>query len=545
MSQDNGVHAQDGATTDASLASRAKNPKKNGPKWWLISLIAVIVAVAVVIGVTLAYSKKDDSANVSAGNMYADTVTIGLKLAPTNLDIRNTAGSALDQVLIGNVYEGIVARDSKNQVAPGLASSWEESKDGLTYTFHLNKNMTFSNGDKLDAEDVAWSINELIAKQYHDADALTAVSKVEAKDADTVVMTLKTPNSNLLWTLTGRAGLVFDKDAKYDLKTQAVGSGPYTVAKFVENDSITLKANNKYWGKNKAKTPTIVIKYLADDNAAVNALKSGDVQVLAPITETLAGPFKSDSAKYTVKAGNGTDKYVLGFNNASGSKLADKRIRQAIRYAINHKEIIASRGGADKALGGPIPSLDPGYEDLTKLYPYDQAKAKSLMEEAGYSESNPLELSLTYANIYGTEIGDQLRSQLKPIGIDLKVNVVEFSTWLQDVYTNHDFDISLVDHNESHDFYSWADPTYYFGYDNAEVQKLYNEGVAATTDKERDAKFAEAAKLISEDAPADWLFNYRITTVAVKGVKGFPFDLNQTVLPLYNVTYSLAEFSQK
>lgn len=545
MSQDNGVHAQggatnaNGATTDASLASRAKNPKKNGPKWWLVSLIAVIVAVAVVIGVTLAYGNKNDSADGSAGaSGAASTVTIGLKLAPTNLDIRNTAGSALDQVLIGNVYEGIVARDSKNQVAPGLASSWEESSDGLTYTFHLNKNMNFSNGDKLDAEDVAWSINELIAKQYHDADALTAVNTVEAKDANTVVMTLNTPNSNLLWTLTGRAGLVFDKDAKYDMKTEAVGSGPYTVAKFVENDSITLKANDQYWGKNKAKTPTVVIKYLADDNAAVNAMKSGDVQVLAPITETLAGPFKSDSSKYTVKAGNGTDKYVLGFNNASGSKLADKRIRQAIRYAINHKEIIASRGGADKALGGPIPSLDPGYEDLTGLYPYDQAKAKSLMAEAGYSESNPLELSLTYANIYGTEIGDQLRSQLKPIGIDLKVNVVEFSTWLQDVYTNHDFDMSLVDHNESHDFYSWADPTYYFGYDNKDVQKLYSEGVAATTDKERDAKFAEAAKLISEDAPADWLFNYRITTVTAKGVQGFPFDLNQTVLPFYNVTYT-------
>ena len=548
--QDNGAHAGSGATgangtdsataatTDASLAAHAKNPKKNGPKWWLISLIAVIVAIAVVVGVTFAFAARDDEQTSASGAKYADSVTVGLKLAPTNLDIRTTAGSALDQVLIGNVYEGIVARDSKNQVAPAIASSWEESKDGLTYTFHLNKNMTFSNGDKLDAEDVAWSINELIAKQYHDAEALAAVSKVEAKDADTVVMTLKTPNSNLLWTLTGRAGLVFDKDAKYDLKTQAIGSGPYTVSKFVENSSITLKANEKYWGKNKAKTPTVVIKYLADDNAAVNALKSGDVQVLAPITETLAEPFASDPDKYTVKAGDGTDKYVLAFNNASGSKLADKRIRQAIRYAINHKEIIASRGGADKALGGPIPSLDPGYEDLTGLYPYDQAKAKSLMAEAGYSADKPLELSLTYANIYGTELGDQLRSQLKPIGIDLKVNVVEFSTWLQDVYTNHDFDISLVDHNESHDFYSWADPTYYFGYDNKDVQKLYNEGVAATSDKERDAKFAEAAKLISEDAPADWLFNYRVTTATAKGVEGFPFDLNQTVMPLYDVTYT-------
>lgn len=160
------------------------------------------------------------------------------------------------------------------------------------------------------------------------------------------------------------------------------------------------------------------------------------------------------------------------------------------------------------------------------------------MAEAGYSTDKPLQLTLTYANIYGTELGDQLRSQLKPIGIDLKVNVVEFSTWLQDVYTNHTFDISLVDHNESHDFASWTDPTYYFGYDNKNVTKLYNEGVAATSDKERDAKFAVAAKLVSEDAPADWLFNYRITTATAKGVEGFPFDLNQTVLPLYNVTYT-------
>ena len=137
------------------------------------------------------------------------------------------------------------------------------------------------------------------------------------------------------------------------------------------------------------------------------------------------------------------------------------------------------------------------------------------MAEAGYSTDKPLQLTLTYANIYGTELGDQLRSQLKPLGIDLKVNVVEFSTWLQDVYTNHTFDISLVDHNESHDFASWTDPTYYFGYDNKNVTKLYNEGVAA-----------------------DWLFNYRITTATAKGVEGFPFDLNQTVLPLYNVTYT-------
>ncbi|KAB8287814.1 ABC transporter substrate-binding protein [Bifidobacterium ramosum] len=538
MADNTGAHGQTGATTDASLENRAKSTKRNS-RWWLWAIVAVIAVVAIIIGVNLAKPKSSTNPSVvGSGDNTADTVTIGLKLAPTNLDIRTTAGSALDQILIGNVYEGIVARDEHNQVVPAIAKSWDESKDGLTYTFHLNEHMTFSNGDALTAEDVSWSINQLIKNQYHDADSLSMVKSVTADDgANTVTITLATPNSNLLWTLTGRAGLVFDKDAKYDAKTEAIGSGPYTVAKFVVNDAITLKANPKYWGTHKAKTATVVVKYLADDNAAVNALKSGTVQVLAPITETLAAPFAKDAAHYTVKAGDDTDKYVLAFNS-KGKNTADKRVRQAIRYAIDHEELIASRGGSDKALGGPIPSLDPGYEDLTGLYPHDEAKAKALMSEAGYSEAKPLTLTLTYANIYGTELGDQLRSQLAKIGIDLKVNVVEFSTWLQDVYTNKDYDLSLVDHNESHDFYQWADSTYYYNYDNTEVQRLYAQAIAATSDDSRDELLAKAAKLVSEDAPADWLFNYRVTTVWAKGVAGFPVNLNQTLLPLYDVTYA-------
>ncbi len=450
------------ASMDAQLESRAKNAAGHRrATWWIVAIVAVIAVVAVVAGCIAAFAgRKNDTTGAKAN----DTVTIGLKLAPTNLDIRNTAGSAIDQVLIGNVYEGLVARDEHNQVVPAIAKTWDVSDDGTTYTFHLNDGMTFSNGDKLDADDVAWSINELVTKQYHDADSLVNFVSVKASDPNTVELKLSAPYANLLWVLTGRPGLVFDKDAKYDAKTQAIGSGPYTVEKFVTNSSITLKANpnywgaNKanpnYWGANKAKTDTVVVRYFTDDNAAVNALKSGDVQVLAPISENLAEPFTKDSDHYVVKAGDDTDKFVLAFNG-TGAKTSDKRVRQAIRYAINHKEIIASRGGSDTALGGPIPSLDPGYEDLTGIYPYDLDKAKSLMSEAGYSESKPLQLSLTYANIYGTELGDQLRSQLKPIGIDLKVNVVEFSTWLQDVYTNRNYDISLVDHNESHDFYQW------------------------------------------------------------------------------------------
>ncbi|HRL69290.1 MAG TPA: ABC transporter substrate-binding protein, partial [Bifidobacterium adolescentis] len=147
---------------------------------------------------------------------------------------------------------------------------------------------------------------------------------------------------------------------------------------------------------------------------------------------------------------------------------------------INHKEIIASRGNVDYALGGPIPSVDPGYEDLTGLYPYNVDKAKELMKEAGYTTDKPLRLTLTYANTYGTELGDQLKSQLAKIGIDLKIDYVEFSTWLQNVHANGDYELSLVDHAESHDFYKWTTPDYYYHYDGKQAQKLYAKALEAT-----------------------------------------------------------------
>ena len=525
----NAASSNGAASTDESLNARVRTSKSPRPNKWGI-IIAAVVAIAIIVGAVAIFNGR----NAQQSANKADTVTIGLKLAPPSLDIRRQSGSAIEQVLIGNVYEGLVSRDSDNAVQPGLAKSWDISTDGTTYTFHLNRNMTFSNGDVLDADDVAWSINQLKEKQYYNANQVESLSKAEALDANTVRITLSSPDSNLLWYLTGRPGLVFDKDATYNAKTQAVGSGPYTVESFDSASKMVLKANPKYWGTaHKPATQHVVIDFITDDNAAVNALKSGDVDVLSPVNATLAKSL--DTNTYHVSASDGSDKFVLAFNCAN-KKLADKRVRQAIRYGINHKEIIASRGGVDTALGGPIPSVDPGYEDLTGLYPYDVAKAKNLMTQAGYSTDHPLELTLTYANTYGTELGDQLKSQLAAIGIDLNINYVEFSTWLQDVHANGDYELSLVDHAESHDFYKWTTPEYYYHYDNRNVQALYAKALAATDEKESDEYLKQAAKTVSEDAPADWLFGYRVTVAYNKGVKGFPDKLSQTVLPLWQIS---------
>lgn len=525
------------SSTDDSLNAAAKsntsskNRKLSKPWLFTIVIVAVVVISAIFATVTDPSLFKSQNA---ASTMSHKTITIGLKLAPTNLDIRNQSGSSLDQLLIGNVYEGLVARNEKNQVSPSLAKSWEVSKDGLRYTFHLRKDSVFSNGHKLTAKDAAWSFNELVSKQYRGSNMVGKVESAKAKDDYTFEITLKEPNAKLLWALCSRAGLVFDKTAKYDAKTQAVGSGPYLIEKFVPSDRVVLKANPRYKGIHPAKTEKVVVRYFVDDNAAVDALSSGAVKALAPISGQLAKPFKDDSKRYVVRAGNGTDKFVLAMN-MNGERTKDARVRKAIRYAIDHKQIIASRGGTDLALGGPIPSLDPGYEDLTKLYPHNIDRAKSLMKDAGFDKSHPLKLSLTYPNIYGTQLGDQLRSQLEAVGIDLRVNVVEFTTWLQDVYKNKQYDLSMVDHNESHDFGQWADPTYYYGYDSKQVQDLYAKTMLCANEHDSAKLLAKAARIISKDAPADWLFNYRVVTAKVKNLEGMPFDMNQEILPLYNL----------
>lgn len=536
--QENAQESQAGSSTDASLNNASKSAYKTNKrglgKFWLVSVAIVVIAIFSAIVATLTGPQKNLASQTSSTQVSNKTVSIGLKLAPTNLDIRNQSGSSLEQLLIGNVYEGLVARDSKNQVVPSLAKSWEISKDGLKYTFHMRKGVVFSNGHKLTAKDAEWSFNELVAKKYRGSNMVGKVESAKAKGDYTFEIKLKEPNAKLLWALCSRAGLVFDKLANYDAKTQAIGSGPYLVEKFVPNDRVVLKANPRYKGINKAKTQKVVVRYFVDDVAAVNALSSGSVQALAPISGQLAKPFKADSKRYVVKAGNTTDKFVLAMN-MNGERTKDKRVRQAIRYAIDHKQIIASRGGTDALLGGPIPSLDPGYEDLTKIYAHNVKRAKSLMKEAGFSESNPLHLSLTYPNIYGTQLGEQLRSQLQQIGIDLKVNVVEFTTWLHDVYNNKNYDLSMVDHNESHDFGQWADPKYYYGYNNKQVQDLYAKAMLCANTKESNKLLAKAARIVSQDAPADWLLNYKVVTAKVRNLDGMPFDINQVFLPLYNL----------
>ena len=472
------------------------------------------------------------SPTTTAGPADPDaSVAVRLVLEPGNLDIRETAGAALDQVLVDNVYQGLVSRTPDQEIVDTLASSHDVSSDGLTYTFTLREGVTFHDGQELTPDDVVWSLTELKNNAaYRDSARLANVETITA-DGQTITLTLSAPDSTLLWNLTGRAGLIFKQGDTIDRKTKTNGTGPFILTSWKQGDSITLERNDAYWG-DKAKVKEVVLDYIPDTQAALSGALAGEVDVVTGFDATLGDQIEANG-DFTLELGKSTDKGTLAFNSTSGP-LADKRVRQAIRQAID-KDAIVTALGAGQTLYGPIPELDPGYEDLSSTAPFDPDAAKKLLAEAGAENTT---LTLTIPSFYGTTVSQILVSNLADVGITLKVNPVEFSAWINDVYINKDYDLSFVLHTEAHDFENWANPDYYFTYDNAEVQKLYADSIAATDADEAADLLKQAAKIVAEDQAADWLYNGASVVAVGTGVSGFPIVNTNERLNLAELTKS-------
>lgn len=496
-----------------------------------LALISALAATAVVLSACSGPREQEPSAPTGTPDPDA-TLNVGLVLEPTNLDIRHTSGAALEQILIDNIYEGLVTRTQENEIESRLASEYEVSEDGLTYTFTLNEGITFHDGTALTSADVVASYETVRTDATVQGNAeFASVASITAPDATTVQIVLTAPNQNFLFALTGPAGLVFKKGDTTDLKTAENGTGPFTLTRWNKGSSITLARSETYWGEPTG-VAEVAFQYIPDFTAGVNAALAGDVDVLTAVDPNLA-PQLEDSGDFTLTTGRTTDKATLAFNSAK-APLDDVRVREALRLAIDHDALIDAVG-AGTPLYGPIPELDPGYEDLSDVVSYDPAKAEELLAEAGQED---LELTLTIPSIYGTTVPKVLISDFKQIGVTLEVDSVEFPAWLEDVYTNKDYDLSFVLHVEPRDFGNFANPDYYFGYDNAEVQELYAEAEAEVDPDASAELLAEAARIVSEDHPVDWLYNGETITAVSPLVAGFPEDSINSRINLAGVTVS-------
>ena len=456
----------------------------------------------------------------SGGSTGASNITVGLVLEPASLDFTTVDGAAIPQVLLTNVYETLVKQDQDGKIVPGLASKWTVSDDKKTYTFDLPSKATFSNGDPFTADAAVFSINNVKTKWTISLKAgMAVVADAKAISPTQLQVTLSKPSNDWLFRMTTRIGAMMDPKGVDALATKPVGTGPYLFDTWNRGDSITLKANPSYWGTKPAYL-TVVMKYFKDATALNNALLTGTINVIGTVQAPESLAQFSGNSKYQVIEGTTNGEVVLSFNNGK-APLNNLKVREAVRTAIDHKALMQTCwAGKGTLIGSMVPPTDPWYEDRTGDFPYDQAKAKQLLAESGNATPT---LRLRVPNVpYATACGQVVQSQLQAVGITVTLETIEFPVWLQSVFKDHDYDMSIVAHVEPRDLPTvFGNPQYYPQYNNAEVQADIAAADAGSTD-DQVTDMKKAAKTLSQDAGSDFLFLLPNLIVADKNIKGLP-----------------------
>jgi peptide/nickel transport system substrate-binding protein len=467
---------------------------------------------------------EDDPGDAPEGGSGEETddasVVIGFAAEPANLDFTTTDGAAIPEALLVNVYEGLVKLDQDGEIVPLLAESYEVSDDGTVYDLFLRDGVTFSNGTAFDAESVVFSI-ERVQQEWTIglASSMDIVESVEAVDAHHAQVTLAEPSNRWLFDMTQRIGAMFTPDGVDDLANTAVGTGPYLVDDFVRGDRIDLVHNPDYWGESPDFSE-VTLRYFNDATATNNALLSGDIDVIGTVQAPEGLSQFEDDTRFTIIEGATNGQVVLSFNHER-EVFQDLRVRQAIRHAID-REVVRDTawGGYGELIGSMVPPTDPWYEDLTDLYPYDPARAEELLEEAGATD---LQLDFRVPNLpYAVNAAQTVQSQLAQVGVAAEIEVLEFpAVWLDEVFTQRNYDMSVINHVEPRDIVQFGNPDFYWAYDNPEVQELLAEADRSDEDTHVEL-MREAARLISEDTAAEWLFLAPNLIIVGEGVQGVP-----------------------
>jgi peptide/nickel transport system substrate-binding protein len=467
----------------------------------------------------------------------SSTVTVGASLAPPTLDMTTNAAAGIPEVLLYNVYEGLVKLDRNGKIVPLLARSWTVSDNGRVYTFVLQKHATFQNGDPLTADDVVFSFERVIAPAsvHPHEDDMAPLHSIKAVGTYTVRVTLKQRSNGWLYAMAGPAGVVLDHKAVATIATKPVGTGPFAVSAFTPGYSVTLIKNAAYWGT-PAGVDQVVFRYYADPNAQVNAELAGDVDIIDNVlAPELVKQFTKDPSKYTLVQGLTNGKVLLSMNN-SRPPLNKKAVRQAINYAIDRRALIKTAyAGYGKLIGTHASPADPWFLDLANTYPYDPAKARKLLAQAGYPNGFTVTLQVPPVG-YATASSIFVQSALKQVGITVKLQKVDFALWLDQVFTHANYDMTIIAHVEARDLIKYADPNYYWRYDNKTVQRLIAAGDAAQTNTQWLADYREVERIITQAAVNDWLFLLPSLEVVRTGITGYPrnsFSLSFDVTALH------------
>lgn len=510
-------------------------------------LLAFVTAAAMLFtagcsGSSSSQTETKESAATTAKEGGA--IVVGVQQDIDTMDPHNTETAGTREILF-NIFEGLVKPNSNGEMVPAVASEYKISDDGSEYTFTLRDGVKFHNGEAVTAEDVKYSIDRSAGLLESDKgnildSNLKTVESVTIKDDKTIVVKLKEGDTEFIAFLTTA---IIPKEYA-DSAKKPIGTGPFKFESYTAQDSLVIVKNNDYYGT-KAHLDKVTFKIIADaDSSVILAMQNGNIDIYPYLTADQASQLKD---KFSIEVGSTNLVQALFLNNAE-KPFDDVKVRQALCYLVNKKEIIDMVfDGYGKEIGGGVfPSFELYFDDTySSAYDADNTnveKAKELLADAGYP--NGFDMTITVPSNYQPHIDTAtvMVEQLKKAGINAKIEPIEWASWVSDVYVGRKYQSTVIgldaalapkallgryDSESTKNFVNFKSDAY---------DKAIRAAIATTDAAEKVKLYKDCQKVLSEEAASVYIQDPASLVAVSKKLAGYTF------YPLYVQDMSLVYF---
>lgn len=494
-------------------------------------LLFIVLTALMMISTTACSSNPNAGSSTPAPTQTVakNELKMAMSVDPDGLDPQRTTAASTFQIT-NNLYEPLLKVNPDGTLKEGLAKSWQISEDGMIITFVLRDNAKFSNGNVCDANAVIASFNRLMEEGSPRATDYANIASIEATDEKTIVFTTKSLDVAILSSFAYPWAAIVDASVKDTLKNQPVGTGPYMLKEWTPQQSLTLVKNDQYQGT--VNIETIQFKMMPDAASQISAFQNKELDIIG-ISGDQVGVFENNPAYNLVQAP--ANSLQLMAMNLKNEALSDIRVRQAINYAVDKEALIDTVWwGYGQKIGSHFPTVLKEYVDHNDLYSYDKEKAIALLNEAGYGSGLTLQMVLPKNYTAYVNAGQVIAAQLKEVGIECEITIVEWASWLSDVYTGRQYDLTVVGHTGRLDpyvllaRYHSASSENYFNYQNVEVDQLLTDYKSQTDETQRTKIIQQIEEILAQEVPALYIQDPISIYAMQKEVQGFvtyPIDI--------------------
>lgn len=450
-------------------------------------------------------------------------------------------------LIIEHLYDRLVEfAPDDTTIVPSLAERWEASTDGLSWTFHLRKGVTFSDGSAMNAEAVKYSFDRISVPDHPEqfpglawasGDLLGDwFDRIEIADDHTVVFHLKRPFVPLLPTLAiPPASIVSPSHTKTtgeSVVSNPVGTGPYVLDEWKRGAYLKLKARPDHW-RGHAANETLFFQVQPDPSQALSALRTGDAHLVTTVKPSAIG----DKRRYRDASFLEIPVFSLGYVviNTKKPHLADVRVRQAMNYAVDRENItsVLMEGTSIPAKGIIPPGMLGHSETPTFSYTFDLEKARALMTEAGYSADKRLKVTfhcfdeVRPYNTVGRRLAERISSMLNDAYFDVQLVQMDFRGFIEFVDQRTEHELGTIgwssDTGDPDNFinYLFGIATNRSNYDAGEARVMMENAISEADPEARAALYRQAEELVLKGAPCIPLNHPKWVKGVSKRLKGY------------------------